>query len=70
MSNKDIPDNVTDILSPGGKFAFNYNKKTSPILKIITNFEFNIHNIPFDNRNHIRNGLTHWIQNWLYNEHI
>ena len=44
--------------------------KTLPISKIITNFEFSIHNIPVDNRNHIRNDLTYWIQNWLYNEDI
>ena len=55
MSNKQIPDNVADILSLGGKFAFNYNKTTFPICKIITNLEFSIHNIPIDNRNNIRN---------------
>ena len=47
MSNKQVPDNVADILSLGDKFAFNYNKKTFPIAKIITNFEFSIHNRPF-----------------------
>ena len=40
MSNKQIPDNVADILCLVGKFAFNYNKKTFPIYKIITNLEF------------------------------
>ena len=70
MSNKQIPDNVADILSLGEKFAFNYNKKIFPIAKIITNLEYSIHNIPYDNRNYIRNELTYWVQNWLYNENI
>ena len=61
MSNKQISDSVADILSLGGKFAFNYNKKTFPISKIITNLEYSIHNIPFENRNNIRNELTYWI---------
>ena len=36
MSNKEIPDSVADILSLGGKFAFNYNKKTFPTKKKMT----------------------------------
>ena len=61
---------MVDILSLGGKFAFTYNKKTFPISKIIANFEFSIHNIPIDNRNHKRNDLTYWFHHWLYNEDI
>ena len=34
MSNKQILDDVADILRLGGKFAFNYNKTTFLILKI------------------------------------
>ena len=44
ISNRQIPDNVLDILSLGGKFNYNHTKKTLPINKVITNIEYNIHN--------------------------
>ena len=42
MSDKQIPDNVTNILSLDGKFAFNYNERTFSVFKIITNIEYNV----------------------------
>ena len=46
----------------------NYNKKEFSISKIITNGEYNIHNIPFENRNKIRSDIPYWTQNQYFNE--
>ena len=63
ISNKQIPDNVLDILSLGGKFNYNHTKKTLPINKVITNIEYNIHNIPNLEINKIRSDVSYWLQN-------
>ena len=61
MSDKLIPDNFTNIVSLSGKFSFNYSKQTLPISNIITNTEYNIHNIPYDKRNTVRGNISYWI---------
>ena len=63
ISNKQIPNNVLDILSLGGKFNYNYTRKTLPINKIINNIEYNIHNIPNLERNKIKCDVSYWVQN-------
>ena len=58
---------MLDILSLGGKLNYNYTKKTLPINKIITNIEYNLHNIPLAEKNKIRSDVSYWIQNLAFN---
>ena len=70
ISNKQIPNNVLEILSLGGKFNYVHTKKTLPINKIITNIEYNLHNIPTTERNKIRSDVSYWLQNLAFNINI
>ena len=67
ISNKQIPNNVLDILNPGGKFNYNHTKKRLSINEIITNIEYNTHNIPVTERNKIRSDVSYWIKNLAFN---
>ena len=70
ISNKQIPNNVLEILSLGGKFNYIHTKNTLPINKIVTNIEYNLHNIPIIERNKIRCDISYWLQNLAFNVNI
>ena len=61
ISNKQIHNNVLDILSLGGKFNCKHTKKTLPINKMITNIEYSVRNIPISEINKIRSDTSYWI---------
>ena len=70
ISNKQIPNNVLEILSLGGKFNYVHTKNILHINKIVTNIEYNLHNIRTTKRNKIRSDVSHLLQNLAFNINI